>query len=76
MAGMICGQAHLLDGVISLVSTRVNQACGQGPTDTMQLELSPAPPEKSLLARMTLTYSLGVEHGLYPGLKAAQDDEP
>lgn len=40
-----------------------------------QLELSPKAPEPSLLARMTFTYAIGVEHKLYPGLIAAQGDE-
>lgn len=39
-----------------------------------QLELSPSPPEKSILARMTLTYALGVEHPLYACfLKAGEE---
>lgn len=38
----------------------------------VQLELSPAD-GLCLVERMTLTYTLGVEHGLYPGLKAFMD---
>jgi hypothetical protein len=37
-----------------------------------QLELSPEAPESSLLAKMTFTYPLGVEHKLLPLIKAVQ----
>jgi len=37
------------------------------------LELSPPLPEPSLLARMTFTYPLGVEHGLFEGLIKIQE---
>ncbi|RSH90865.1 hypothetical protein EHS25_010041 [Saitozyma podzolica] len=37
------------------------------------LELSPPAPEPSILARMTLTYLLGVEHGLYQPLVEASE---
>ncbi|CAD6564522.1 MAG: hypothetical protein TREMPRED_005400 [Tremellales sp. Tagirdzhanova-0007] len=40
------------------------------------LELSPEPPAASLLAKMTFTYALGIEHGLYPGLSAGQRIRP
>jgi m7GpppX diphosphatase len=39
-----------------------------------QLELSDPAPGPSLLARMTYTYVLGVEHGLYPGLSGQGTD--
>jgi hypothetical protein len=43
---------------------------------SVQLELSPAAPEPSILARMTLTYLLGVEHGLYlPLVEASKANE-
>ncbi|WWC62920.1 uncharacterized protein I303_105518 [Kwoniella dejecticola CBS 10117] len=51
-AGMLVGQAHMLDDLITL------------------LELSP-PDGPSLLAQKTYTYPLGVEHGLFEGMKAA-----
>jgi m7GpppX diphosphatase len=70
LAGMTVGQAHLLDDLISLVSPRpAKSACL---TDDHQLELSPPGPEPSIITRMTFTYALGVEHGLYAGL--AEDD--
>jgi m7GpppX diphosphatase len=78
-AGMYVGQAHLLEDLISLVSWRRQKlhlmACtplSPRPAHT-QLELSPAPPEKSLIARMTLTYALGTEHGLCAPLLAHPD---
>lgn len=37
-----------------------------------KLELSPAPPQPSILARMNLTYALGVEHDLYKLLSKHQ----
>ncbi|WWC71046.1 uncharacterized protein I206_104999 [Kwoniella pini CBS 10737] len=51
-SGMLVGQAHMLDDLITL------------------LELSPST-GPSLLAQKTFTYPLGVEHGLYEGMKAA-----
>ncbi|WRT68059.1 uncharacterized protein IL334_005034 [Kwoniella shivajii] len=51
-AGMLVGQAHMLDDLISL------------------LELSP-PSGPSILAQKTYTYPLGVEHGLFKGMKEA-----
>lgn len=54
MAGMMVGQARLLDDLISL------------------LELTPdLKTEGSILKRMTFTYPLGVEHGLYERFREA-----
>ncbi|ORY22030.1 HIT-like domain-containing protein, partial [Naematelia encephala] len=39
------------------------------------LELSPSPPEKSILARMTFTYAIGVEHDLYKGRSGKKGEE-
>ncbi|KAG2044480.1 scavenger mRNA decapping enzyme [Suillus americanus] len=50
--GMIVGQAHLLDDIISL----------------LELDSDDGP---SILERMTLTYGLGTEHGLYKPMAAA-----
>lgn len=50
--GMVVGQAHLLDDIISL------------------LELDPDD-GPSIIERMTFTYGLGTEHGLYKPLAAA-----
>ncbi|KAJ7876804.1 scavenger mRNA decapping enzyme [Mycena leptocephala] len=54
--GMIVGQAHLLDDVIAL------------------LELDEENPSESLgiFERITLTYGLGEQHGLYDAMKAVQ----
>lgn len=64
LAGMTVGQAHLLDDLISLVSFVCLERADQ------QLELSAPAPEPSIIAKMTFTYALGVEHGLYPALAA------
>jgi hypothetical protein len=37
-----------------------------------QLELSEPAPAKSLLSKMTMTYTLGEQHGLFPAISAAQ----
>lgn len=47
----------------------------------VQLELSPAPPQQSLLARMTFTYALGAKHKLFgklvdAGVAQATGSEP
>lgn len=66
LAGMTVGQAHLLDDLISLVCLpllKTDQA-------DAQLELSAPSPEPSIIAKMTYTYVLGVEHGLYAALAA------
>ena len=38
--------------------------------DERQLELSPDPPEASILSRMTITYALGMQGNLYRALLA------
>jgi m7GpppX diphosphatase len=68
LAGMTVGQAHLLDDLISLVSCTMRKSGIQ--LIMIQLELSPE--GDSLLAKMTFTYALGVEHGLYSGIAALQ----
>ncbi|KAG1885449.1 scavenger mRNA decapping enzyme [Suillus subluteus] len=50
--GMVVGQAHLLDDIISL----------------LELDSDDGP---SILERMTFTYGLGTEHGLYKPMAAA-----
>ena len=66
---MTVGQAHLLDDLISLVRRPTDTTTTSTMTALMmtQIELSPAT-GPSLLAQMTFTYALGVEHGLYAGL--------
>ncbi|PCH41810.1 scavenger mRNA decapping enzyme [Wolfiporia cocos MD-104 SS10] len=54
--GMSVGQAHLLDDIISLLESDVDD----GP---------------SVFERMTLTYALGEQHGLFEPLRAAQEAE-
>lgn len=71
LAGMMVGQAHLLDDVISLVSECSTQQHRLDHSDS-QLELSADVPQPSLLAKMTLTYPLGVEHKLLPLIQAVQ----
>ncbi|KAI0058633.1 scavenger mRNA decapping enzyme [Artomyces pyxidatus] len=53
--GMVVGQAHLLDDIISL----------------LELDL---PDELSIFQRMTLTYGLGEQHGLFKPMLAARAD--
>jgi len=68
--GMAVGQAHLLDDVISLVCTF---SLGRLPPlmPEVQLELDPDD-GPSIMERMTLTYGLGENHGLYPLLTGAE----
>jgi m7GpppX diphosphatase len=65
LAGMTVGQAHLLDDLISLVSYNLH---ADGTNADSKLELSAPAPEPSIIAKMTFTYALGVEHGLYAAL--------
>ena len=59
---MTVGQAHLLDDIISLVRRGpYRDACY---SSLSQLELDPDD-GPSMLERMTFTYGLGTEHGLY-----------
>lgn len=69
---MIVGQAHLLDDVIALVrrdfmTRMISQVFPQ-------LELDEENPSESLgiFERITLTYGLGEQHGLYDAMKAVQ----
>lgn len=62
--GMAVGQAHLLDDIIFLV--REIFLCSNNSSDGEQkLELSPDN-GPSIIERMTFTYGLGEQHGLYP----------
>ncbi|KAL8292336.1 hypothetical protein RQP46_001802 [Phenoliferia psychrophenolica] len=54
--GITVGQAHLLDDVI----------------DNLELDLAAGSPSPSYYERRTLTYALGTEHGLFPGLQSKQ----
>ncbi|KAI0777504.1 scavenger mRNA decapping enzyme [Trametes elegans] len=64
LPGMSAGQAHLLDDIISL-SQQTNRA--------RQIECDPDD-GPSILQRLTLTYALGEQHGLYGPMKAAQKE--
>ena len=69
---MSVGQAHLLEDLISLVSIHtllyhIHTLLIIG----LQIELSP-PEGPTLLEKMTFTYGLGEQHGLFESLKAAQ----
>ena len=72
LPGMSAGQAHLLDDIISLVSWS-GPLCSTFLTLLPQLECD-ADNGPSILQRMTLTYSLGEQHGLYEPMKAAQQE--
>jgi m7GpppX diphosphatase len=72
MAGMLAGQAHLLDDLIFLVS--LLYVAPRMSLTGNQLEISPPLPEQSIPNRMTLTYALGVEHGLYALLLRAGEE--
>ncbi|KAJ7077829.1 scavenger mRNA decapping enzyme [Mycena belliarum] len=56
--GMVVGQAHLLDDVISL----------------LELDEGNPPNSPGIFERRTLTYGLGEQHGLYAALKAVQEE--
>lgn len=76
-AGADVGKAHLLDDVISLVSTVPRNTRGDSWADSYseQLEQSDSTPgQDSLLQKMTLTYHLGEEEDLYKALIAAGVD--
>lgn len=74
LSGMAVGQAHLLDDIISLVRRvhllhavpMLHARCSL----PSQLELDPDD-GPSILERMTFTYGLGTEHGLYKPMAAA-----
>jgi len=65
--GMAVGQAHLLEDVISLVSSIVfpSVLCS---CRNPKLENSPR-----IFESMTLTYGLGEQHGYYEPMRAAQE---
>ncbi len=69
--GMAVGQAHLLEDVLSLV-----QLFFVLPTylhsKSTQLELDQELPGPGIFQKMTLTYGLGDQHGLFAAMKAAQ----
>ncbi|KAJ7115898.1 mRNA decapping enzyme [Mycena epipterygia] len=56
--GMSVGQAHLLEDVIAL----------------LELDEGNPPESPGIFERMTLTYGLGDQHGLYDAMKTAQAD--
>ena len=64
---MEVGDAYMLDDLISLVRHTLTK---QLHADERQLELSPDPPEPSILSRMTITYALGMQGNLYRALLA------
>lgn len=68
--GMAVGHAHLLDDIISLVRAPLlsSLTCLM---PKLQLELSPDD-GPSIVERMTFTYALGEQHGLYPLLTGAE----
>jgi m7GpppX diphosphatase len=68
--GMAVGQAHLLDDIISLVGVIFGYLNGSSNTRA-QLELDPDD-GPSIIERMTFTYGLGEQHGLYPLLTGAE----
>ena len=72
LPGMNAGQAHLLEDLISLVSITTTLSSGGVTFIWEQLELSD-PNGPTLLQRMTFTYGLGEQHGLFEEMKAAQE---
>jgi m7GpppX diphosphatase len=70
--GMSVGQAHLLEDVISLVGFDNMTAISRF-SKFPQLELDEANPgTPGIFEKMTLTYGLGEQHGLYVAMKAAE----
>ena len=67
--GMAVGQAHLLDDIISMV--RVIYCLLGSSNARAKLELDPDD-GPSIVERMTFTYGLGEQHGLYPVLAGAE----
>lgn len=67
---MTVGQAHLLDDIISMVGCDRSRVCCTV-MNTTQLELDPDT-GPSIFERLTLTYGLGEQHGLFEPMKAAQ----
>jgi len=61
-AGMTVGQAWLLDDIISLLDL-------DPPT---RPSANPDPQSDSIMERMTFTYGLGEQHGLFEGMRRAQ----
>jgi len=62
LMGMTVGQAWLLDDVISLLEL-------DPPTSDIE---NHHPSGSSIMQRMTFTYGLGEQHGLFEGMRAAQ----
>jgi m7GpppX diphosphatase len=71
--GMTVGQAHMLDDVISLVRTSTLCAFTHRSSLVCQLELD-EPTGPSILQRMTLSYGLGEQHGLFSAMQTAQSE--
>ena len=69
MMSMTVGQAHLLDDIVSLVSfvSQPNLQVGNN-NHYGQLELDPDD-GPGIYERMTLTYGLGDQHGLFESMK-------
>ena len=68
--GMAVGQAHLLDDIISMVRV-LALVWWALLTPELQLELDPDN-GPSIIERMTFTYGLGEQHGLYTLLTEAE----
>ena len=72
--GSTVGQAHLLDDIISLVCHVAAKMLAPA-YDTFQLELDPDSYDgPSIFERLTLTYGLGSQHGLYESMRQAQKE--
>ncbi len=74
LMGSTVGQAHLLDDVISLVCTIIYYPRDLGLVFCVQLEVDSdnIVDGTSIYERLTLTYGLGDQHGLFGPLKQAQ----
>lgn len=70
--GVSAGQAHLLEDIISLVSTRAPSEQVSFVSHKVQLELSPIT-GPTLISQMTLTYQLGEHHALFNSMVNAQE---
>jgi m7GpppX diphosphatase len=72
MMGMAVGQAHLLDDIISLVSLLRIPTDIYGPDFSIQLDME-SPDGPGIFERMTLTYGLGDQHGLFEAMHATSE---
>lgn len=71
--GMAVGQAHLLEDVISLVCSLLwSYTYKYSHSKSTQLELDQELPGPGIFEKMTLTYGLGDQHGLFAAMKVAQ----